>query len=67
MGFVGSKPANMKKAFETYVKSTELGDIVVGSYWVGVLYFKGNGVEKNLDKAIEYLTQSSVAGNSHAD
>lgn len=56
MGFVGSKPANMKKAFETYVKSTELGDIVVGSYWVGVLYFKGNGVEKNLDKAIEYLT-----------
>ena len=44
-----------------------MGDIVFGSYWLGVSYFKGSGVDKNLDKAIEYLTLASKAGNCHAD
>ena len=36
-------------------------------YWTGVLYFEGKGVEKNVEKSIEYLTKASVLGNSHAD
>jgi len=67
MGFVGTKQANLKKAFEIYTKSFEMGDIAVGAYWLGTLYAKGNGVDKNLDKAIEYLTLASKAGNCHAD
>lgn len=49
-----------------YLKCAELGDLV-GMYWTGVLYAKGNGTDKNLDKAIEYLTKASVSGNTHAD
>lgn len=66
MGLVGQKPANYKKAFDLYQKCADLGD-QIGLYWTGVLYAKGNGTEKNLDKAIEYLTKASEAGNTHAD
>lgn len=50
-----------------YQKCADLGDTAVGCYWVGVLYAKGNGVDKNLEKAVENLTKASKAGNTHAD
>lgn len=39
----------------------------VGMYWTGNLYFEGKGVEKNVEKAIEYLERASEMGNSLAN
>lgn len=43
-----------------------MGDCV-GMYWSGNLYFEGKGVDKNSEKAIEYLEKASSFGNSLAN
>ena len=58
--------SNVQKAFELYKKAADIGDLIA-KYWVGVLYHRGSGVEKDLDKAIVYLTAASELGNSQAD
>jgi len=49
-----------------YQKCADFGDLV-GLYWTGNLYYEGKGVEKNIEKGIEYLLKASALGNSHAD
>jgi TPR repeat protein len=46
-----------------YMVSAELGDII-GMHWIGVFYHEGFGVSKNIDKAIDFLTRASCAGNA---
>jgi TPR repeat protein len=43
-----------------------MGDCV-GMYWTGHLYFEGKGVERNLEKALEYLEKAAAQGNSLAN
>lgn len=45
--------------------SSEQGD-VIGTHWMGVFYHEGFGLNKNLDKAIEYLTKAADAGNGQS-
>lgn len=37
---------------------------MLGIHWMGVFYHLNFGVAKNVEKAIEYLSKSSKAGNS---
>ena len=52
--------------FELYKKSADLGDLVA-NYWVGVLYHRGQGVEKDVKTAIKYLEAARDKGNCQAD
>lgn len=42
--------------------SAEQGD-VVGMHWMGVFYHEGFGVNKNIEKAVEFLTKAAEVGN----
>ena len=57
---LGVKQDN-SKAFEYYLKSSELGN-PVALYNLGSLYEQGKGVEKDYSKAIEYYQKSSELG-----
>lgn len=57
------KEGTAAEAARYYSMSAEQG-CQVGIHWLGVFYHLGFGVSKNLDKAIEYLTKSSKAGNA---
>jgi len=53
------------QAAKYYQMSSEQGD-VVGTHWMGVFYFEGFGVSKNIAKAIDYLVKASNAGNGQS-
>lgn len=52
-------------AAKYYLTSAESGDII-GIHWIGVFYHEGFGVNKNVNKAIEYLTKAADAGNGQS-
>jgi hypothetical protein len=57
---------SVERGFELYKKSAELGDLVA-NYWVGVLYHRGQGVDKDVKTAIKYLETAREKGNCQAD
>ena len=57
---------SVKRGFELYKKSAELGDLIA-NYWVGVLYHRGLGVDKDLTESIRYLERAVELGNCQAD
>lgn len=52
-------------AAKYYLHSAEKGDII-GCHWMGVFYDEGFGVNKNLEKSIDFLKTSAEAGNGHS-
>ncbi len=38
----------------------------MGTHWMGVFYHIAFGVSKNVEKAVENLTKSSIAGNGQS-
>lgn len=49
-------------AAKYYMTSAEQED-VIGMHWMGVFYYEGFGVSKNLAKSVEFLTKAAAAGN----
>lgn len=60
------EPKAVSRGFELYKKAADLGDLIAG-YWVGVLYHRGQGTEKDVKTAIGYLEKSRESGNCQAD
>ena len=54
-----------KKAFECFYKASEQGD-AISAYYMSLLYFNGNGVNADEDRAMYYLEIASAAGNKEA-
>ncbi len=76
MGMIERSPRDYKPkreaAFQWFKKAAESGDSV-GTRWMMLMYFVGEGVTKDLEKASEFLQQSipllqkdAEAGDSHA-
>jgi len=38
----------------------------LGTHWMGVFYHLAFGVPKNIERAIELLTKSAIAGNGQS-
>jgi tetratricopeptide (TPR) repeat protein len=53
------------KALEYWTKAAELSDAAAHSC-VGILYFKGDGVEKDMKKAVYHWEQASIGGHPQA-
>ena len=54
-----------RKAVEYYTKAAELGD-VEAHYCLGCLYYNGEGVEKDMKKALLHLEQAAIGGHAAA-
>lgn len=52
-------------AAKFYLASAEQGD-VVALHFIGLFYHEGFGVNKNPQKALEYLQQAANQGHAHA-
>ncbi len=52
-------------AFEYWTKATELGDLVAHNQ-LGVMYMKGEGVEKDEEKAVYHLEKAAIRGHPTA-
>jgi len=59
------KEGDYGKALGYWTKAAELGD-VDAHFWVGSLYYKGQGVEKDITKAVYHLEQAAIGGHSDA-
>ena len=58
-------PIDAKQAVELAVKASRQGDVeAIGL--LGDAYFTGNGVDKNMAKALAYLQQGASSGSSNA-
>lgn len=58
-------PGSKENAAKYYNMSAERGD-QLGIHWMGVFYHLGFGVQRNVEKAIEYLRKSSKVGNGQS-
>ena len=59
-------PQDVNKAVETLTVLAENGD-AVSAYRLGKMYlFGADGIERDVPKAIQWLTQSAVDGNEYA-
>ena len=38
----------------------------MGKHWLGVFYHEGFGVNKNVSKAVEFLTEAANQGNGQS-
>ena len=61
----GTDVAKTKEAAKYYQTSAEMG-CLIGKHWSGVFAQEGSGVTKNVDKAIQLLTEASKAGNGQS-
>jgi TPR repeat protein len=59
------KEENKIKAARFYAKSADLG-CLIGTHWMGVYYMEGFGVDKNLNKAEEFLLKAQKMGNAQS-
>jgi hypothetical protein len=57
-----SKECDYGKAFEYWTKAAELGD-ANGHYLVGNLYYYGEGVEEDMEKAVYHWEQAAIGGH----
>jgi len=56
---------NYENAFEYLAKAAELGDIQA-QYYLGRMYQKGEGVEKDEKKGLYYLEEAAIGGHPEA-
>lgn len=54
-----------KKAFECFYKASEQGD-TTSAYYMALLYFNGNGVNKDEERGLYYLELASEGNNKDA-
>ncbi len=65
MTHMGKKHRNERefgKALEYYTKAAELGD-VDAHFCLGTMYYEGNGVEKDEEKAVYHFEQAAIGGH----
>ncbi len=65
MGKRLDREGNYGKALEYYTKAAELGDVGAHSC-VGTSYYNGNGVEKDMKKAVYHWEQAAIGGHPFA-
>ena len=65
MGKKNYRKGDFGKAFEYYTKAADLGD-VDGHCCLGSLYDNGQGVEKDMKKAIHHWEQAAIGGHPDA-
>jgi len=56
------KEGDYGDAFKYFTHATELGD-VDAQYNLSVLYYKGEGVEKNAEKEVYHLEEAAIGGH----
>lgn len=59
------KSEKNEESFEYYLKATNQGD-VNAQYILGLCYFYGNGVEKDLSEAVKWYRKAAVQGFADA-
>lgn len=59
------KTRNEKKAFECFVEASSLGH-KDADYFIGVCYYEGRGVEKDLEKSREFFKKAAEKGSIEA-
>jgi TPR repeat protein len=62
MGGRLSKEGNYDKAFEYWTKAAELGD-ARARHRLGSSYYNGEGVEKDLEKAVYHWEKAAIGGH----
>jgi len=65
MGKKHKKEGEYDKSLEYLTKAAELGDAAAHSV-LGILYFNGDGVGKDMIKAIHHLEQAAIGGHPQA-
>ena len=65
MGKLHEKEGDYGKAVEYWTKAAELGD-AEAYCGLGMLYYNGTGVEKDVKKAIPYLEKAAIGGQPGA-
>jgi hypothetical protein len=65
MGVIRGKEGDYETAFEYFKEAAELGD-ASAHYRLGGMYYRGEGVEKDLEKGIHHLEKASICGNPDA-
>jgi tetratricopeptide (TPR) repeat protein len=65
MGKRNHKKGDYGKAFENYAKAAELGD-VAAHFLLGAMYYKGDGVEKDMKRAVYHFEHAAIDGHSEA-
>jgi hypothetical protein len=65
MGRRSRQKGDYGKALEYFEKATELGD-VDAQFNLGILYYDGNGVEKDMKKAVYHWEQAAIGGHPDA-
>jgi TPR repeat protein len=54
-----------ERAFEYYEQAADLG-LATAQYSLGVMYYKGDGVERDIAKAREWWTKAAAQGEKNA-
>ncbi len=65
MGKKHAGKGDYRNALEYYTKAAALGD-VSAHCCLGILYFNGDGVEKDMKKALPHLEQAAIGGHPDA-
>ncbi len=64
MGTIRYQEGNYDGAFEYWTKAAEMGD-VDAHFWLGCMHWRGEGVEKDEEKAVYHLEKAAVDGHTH--
>ena len=59
------KAKDYKSAFSKFLKLAEAGDAIAQS-WLGLIYIKGEGVEKDSTQAFKWWTKAAKQGDAYA-
>lgn len=59
------KKGQLEAAFRHYCNAADFGD-AKGAFYVGYMYERGEGVQKNIKSAVEWYTKSAKMGNRGA-
>ena len=65
IGYKFYEKGNYKKALKVWIVESEKGN-KEATYNIGLLYFFGNGVQKNLSIAFDYCRKAAFMGSSRA-
>lgn len=64
-GEICEKKRQLEEAFRHYYNAADLGD-AKGAFYVGYMYERGEGVQKNIKSAVEWYTKAANMGNRGA-
>ena len=59
------KRGQLEEAFRHYCNAADFGD-AKGAFYVGYMYERGEGVQRNINSAVEWYTKSAKMGNRGA-